>query len=298
MQQRLIHRYRPAAAVRACGEDAFSFMQSQATQDLRLATRNAAVYTLWLDHRGKVVGDSFVFRESEEALLLVSLFTPVAILLAHWQKHIVADEVELEDVTEQWFGLACNDAAVTAFAADGVNSSELKLAPGAREKCPWSEVFVPCESTFNAICEALLVGGSELVDASTMEMRRIVAGCVRVPVDIGAQDLPAEGGLVAPAVSFNKGCFLGQEVVARMHHVGRPRRGLFRLRGSGALPPMGAELMAADSAKAVGELRSGVSLEGGAWAGLALCVLRRMEDVSEIKIQNQLVAVEAIDSLK
>jgi folate-binding protein YgfZ len=91
-----------------------------------------------------------------------------------------------------------------------------------------------------------------------------------VPADLGPADLPAEGGLVDEAVSFTKGCFLGQEVVARMHHVGRARRALRIVSGGGEVPAAPAPLQAKEDGRAAGELRSAAAAGAGRWLGLAM----------------------------
>ena len=289
MPKRLFHSYQPTTTVHAHGEDAFSFLQSQSTQDLRLASANRAVYSLWLNHKGKVVGDGFVFRENEESLWLISPFTPEQTLIAHWQKHIIADEVELETPACPWRGIACNAAAMEALTESGFESELIQTAPGRRAHDAWAELFFADEESAESVRQKLLDCGAEELDENAMEQQRIAAGLARVPIDCGAEDLPAEAGLVEPAVSFTKGCFLGQEVVARLHHVGRPRRGLFRLRGDGAVPKTGAPIMAADNETIVGELRSAVQIDNNHWLGLALCNFRKMENVTEFLIHGQRV---------
>ncbi len=106
------------------------------------------------------------------------------------------------------------------------------------------------------------------------------AGCVlllviwkvpRVPQDVGPGDLPQEGGLERDAVCFTKGCFLGQEVMARLRSMGRLRRRLMRVRGEGALS---GGLPAALYREGVrcGELRSVYCTEEG-YVGLAMISL-------------------------
>jgi hypothetical protein len=88
-----------------------------------------------------------------------------------------------------------------------------------------------------------------------------------VPADIGPADLPNEGGLDAQAISYSKGCYLGQEVMARVRATGRVRRTLVRVRGSGLLPALPAGLWRGDRRE--GELRSAAAL-GDGFVGLAL----------------------------
>jgi folate-binding protein YgfZ len=90
-----------------------------------------------------------------------------------------------------------------------------------------------------------------------------------VPIDIGPADLPQEAGLDAEAISFTKGCYLGQEVMARLQSMGQVRRRLVRVLGSGSPPPaLPVPVFAA--ARQVGELRSAVTDGGEGWVGLAL----------------------------
>jgi folate-binding protein YgfZ len=100
-----------------------------------------------------------------------------------------------------------------------------------------------------------------------MERARIAAGIPAVPVDIGPADLPNEGGLEVSAVCFTKGCFLGQEVMARLKNLGQVRRRLHVVRGFGLQPQLPASLYQG-SAK-IGELRSVVP-EGGGYIALAM----------------------------
>ena len=100
-----------------------------------------------------------------------------------------------------------------------------------------------------------------------------ISRCVpSVPEEIGATDLPGEGGLERDAISFTKGCYLGQEVVARMHNVGKAQRGLFVVRGEDAIPDLPLVLTNSES-KRVGELRTAY-LDGETWQGVAILKTR------------------------
>jgi folate-binding protein YgfZ len=100
-----------------------------------------------------------------------------------------------------------------------------------------------------------------------MERLRILAAIPSVPGDIGPSDLPNEGGLDVDAISYSKGCYLGQEVMARIKSLGRVRRTLVRVAGTGAPPPLPAPLW--QSGRKEGELRS-AAVTGDGYVGLAL----------------------------
>ena len=102
-----------------------------------------------------------------------------------------------------------------------------------------------------------------------MERERIAAVIPAVPQDIGLEDLPNEGGLDAPGISYAKGCYLGQEIMARLKTRGQVRRRLIRVRGPGVPPPLPAALW--QDGRAVGGLRSAAPETSGAdFVGLAL----------------------------
>ena len=94
-----------------------------------------------------------------------------------------------------------------------------------------------------------------------------LAGIPSVPGDIGPADLPNEGGLEADAISYSKGCYLGQEVMARIKSLGRVRRTLVRVTGTVAPPAVPAGLWQGERRE--GELRSAAPTPGG-FDGLAL----------------------------
>jgi tRNA-modifying protein YgfZ len=107
------------------------------------------------------------------------------------------------------------------------------------------------------------------VSAEELERVRIAAGIPRVPQDIGMGDLPNEGGLDVVGISYTKGCYLGQEVMARLKAMGTVRRRLVRVRGAGrGVPAVPCALLQGE--KRVGELRSAVSDGEGGFIGLAM----------------------------
>jgi hypothetical protein len=108
------------------------------------------------------------------------------------------------------------------------------------------------------------------------EAVRIEAGILRVPEDIGPGELPNEGGLEQDAISYSKGCYLGQETVARLRAMGQVRRRLHRVRGAGEVPgPSAKDLF--QGGRRVGELRSRVSDGAGGFVGYALLTLLHLD---------------------
>jgi folate-binding protein YgfZ len=224
-----------------------------------------------LNQKGKVVADSFVRKVSAEELWLVSYFSPAAVIRERLEAYIVADEVVIEDVTESMQGVTVWAAEKLALKAPAWSFR------GRRNRAAHTEHIFPVGA--EAAVGALLAGG-EALSTGQMEHERIVAGIPAVPADLGLADLPNEGGLETEAISYTKGCYLGQEVMARLKTMGQVRRLLLRVRGAGEPPPRPAELFQA--ARKIGELRS-AAREGAGWIGLAMISLgplRRAEGMA------------------
>ena len=266
------HPYRPAAWLRASGPDAATFLQGQFTGDIRLATAREAVYGLWLDQKGKVLADSFILRGGGvDEFWVGSLFSPAATIVSRLEAYLIADEVAIEDVTADWTGFALVGGGAGAWLAAGPRAGVRFRGRRASEES-W-EWVLPAAEAAGAI-EAL-AGARELSPAD-METRRILAGLPAVPADIGPGDLPNEGGLEAEAISSTKGCYLGQEVMARLKSKGRIRRRLHRVAGPGTAPAVPSGLW--QGGAKVGELRSAAPAGDGpgfvGWAMLTLAALR------------------------
>jgi tRNA-modifying protein YgfZ len=267
------HAYRPAAWLRVTGPDAAGFLQGQFTNDLRGIRDGSAVYGLWLDQKGKVLADSFIGRgAAADEHWIASVACPGEEIRRRLEDYIIADDVAVED----------GSAGVSAVALVGDGAGAwLSSAPragiffrGRRSAAEnWEWIF---PSAAAPDVSASLAGAREW-GAAELERHRVLAGIPAVPADIGSGDLPNEGGLDAEAISYTKGCYLGQEVMARLKSKGRIRRRVRRVAGSG--PPPAARSALWQSGAKVGELRSAVADElGGGFVGLALLSLAALRE--------------------
>jgi len=280
-------RTQPASLLRVTGEDAPGFLQSQFSADVnRSASSHPATYGLWLDRKGKVRADSFVLRIRDEEFLVMSYFCPAASLLAIVAENIIADDVEVEDITDGAHLLSCwGPLALNALERGGRAAGSYfqlgndYLFQGRRSRQPSADLF----SINDAINVSLFLteGSWEEVTETDAEKERIRAFIPRIPVDIGPGDLPQEGGLDKDAVHFDKGCYLGQEVMARLKAMGRVNRGLYGVSLDGPLPELPAEITA--EGKVIGELRSAFE-EDKRVTGLALLKHRALEKPEQPQI--------------
>lgn len=269
--QPAVYRWQPAGWLRASGADAFGFLQGQFTNDLR-ASGSGTVYGLWLNVKGKVLADSFVSPAGEPAVYWIgSYFSPAATIRERLESHIIADDVTLEDQTADWAAVTVIGAGAAEHvraARAGGNAPGVVFA-GRRSRDENVEWVFPREAT-EMVLAAL--GPLPPVPASEMERRRIEAGIPAVPRDLGPADLPNEAGLEADAISYAKGCYLGQEVMARLKAMGQVRRRLLRV-GSTLAPPAELPRPLFAGARPAGELRSAAAAAAGGFTGLAMVSL-------------------------
>lgn len=285
----LTHFYRPATLLRVTGEDAAAFLQGQFTNDLGQPV-GAVVYGLWLDQKGRVLADSHVLNLAPREFLVVSTSSAVSAIRSRLEEYIVADDVMLTDETMQVHGLAvsgsrCGEIIRQALGGAApppgrfLQSEGMMIFAGRRMRGENHELIGP-ENRITDMQRALLARGGREVAANEMERTRILDGMPSIPQDVGPGDLPNEGGLEDVAISFTKGCYLGQEVMARLKSMGQIRRRLHVIRGEGA-PPARAPLYQGE--KKVGEVRS-VAVCGNEFVALAMLSLVNLEPAAGLSL--------------
>jgi folate-binding protein YgfZ len=268
-----IYRWQPAAWLRVTGSDAAAFLQGQFTNELRDVTRSAT-YGLWLNVKGKVLADSFVIRSGlENEFWIGSYFSAASVIRDRLEAYVIADDVTIEDQTADWSGLT----VLTENAGELLTSTQMPALgckfPGRRSRAAHLEWMFPQSAI--AMVQEFTRDSRELA-ASDLLRFRIEAGIPAVPMDIGSGDLPNEGGLEEDAISYTKGCYLGQEVMARLKSMGQIRRRLLRVAGIRAtVPTLPAPLFVGN--RQVGELRSAVSTPEGL-QGLAMLTLMHLQN--------------------
>lgn len=204
-------RFAPAdtAVVRITGEDAAAFLQGQCTADLRGVALTDA---LWLNRKGRVLAHTVVAKEADGSFLLLCPHLAAEALIAVVTANVIADDVVATDETARWQRYVAWGAAPAL--------ADAKLFPTRRFGVDAWDVLIPAGSA----------APGDLASLAELESARLVAGVPAVPADCGANEFPQECGLDA-WVSYAKGCYLGQEVMARIQSMGSLRRVLRRVEG-------------------------------------------------------------------
>lgn len=255
---------RPAAVLRISGEDAATFLQGQFTQELRGLAAGEARYGLWLNLKGKVLADSFVALGRDGVFWVLSYRSSGDIIRERLESHVIADDVTIESAAEGW-GVATFYSAPEAEVRRRAGESGFVVA-SRRGPSGCFDWFFPSDGREL---------GNDLpsVSAAEAERIRIEAGLPSIPADVGSTDLPQEGGLERQTISFTKGCYLGQEVIARLSSMGTLRRRLLRVGGGGEAPATGTALFTAG--RSIGEVRTVAATEAG-WLGFAMVTLMHL----------------------
>jgi len=207
--------------LRLVGRDALALLHRMGTQDLAGLVPGQAAYCAFLDARGHLVGDAVVHARDGE-VLLVGEGAVAAPLAAHLRRYVLRDDARVEDLSAGLRGLALLGEAGVARAPAGTCLDDPRR--GAPARC----LLVPSGEADQAR-EALVGQGFVPLPAGDLEALRILAGIPRFGADMDGTRLVLEAALTGPAVSFAKGCYLGQEVVLRGTFRGQVQRGLVQL---------------------------------------------------------------------
>lgn len=226
------------------GPDAVSFLQGILTQDLEAMAAGSVARSLLLEPRGKLVDLLWLLRgEARVGLVTASdRLDHTVEELRRWRFRVDAElRIDERPVVEVWG----TEAAATVSAAHPVPDGWLDRDGVLVARVPLG----PMERVLVAGAEepGLLEAGADRVGTVVADTVRIEAGEPRMGVDVDEGTIPQESGLVPASVSFTKGCYLGQELVARIDSRGRVNRHLRGLRIlANVLPPVGAIVFGLD----------------------------------------------------
>jgi folate-binding protein YgfZ len=211
------------------GSEAAEFLQGQVTNDIEALEPGEGCYAAFLTHKGKMRGDMRVLRG--EDWLWIDTEPPVLAPLSRTvQMYSIGRDVRYADVTGERAILSLVGPAARAALDVEPPPREHAAVQGAHGLYVATDlgVDVICQAEDAAAARAAL--GVEEASGEAAECRRIESGRPRYGLDVDADTIPQEAGLNERAVSFTKGCYVGQETVARLHYKGKPNRHLRGLR--------------------------------------------------------------------
>jgi folate-binding protein YgfZ len=279
------------------GPDAAEYLQGQLTNDIEALEPGQGCYAALLDRKGHLQADMRVLRLSAERTWIDTEPEALEVARSHLQTYKIGRQVEVSDCTAERAILSLIGPAAVARAAapsPALHGSEEATV------CAVPCLVVGTENGIDLIAAAeeagrlhdgLLAAGAVDVDEEAAEIVRIESGRPRFGADMSTETMPAEAGIVEAAVSFTKGCYIGQEPVARLHHRGRPNRHLRGLRLDGGATA-GEPLLLGE--KEVG--RIGSFCVSPAHGPIALAIVRReAEPGTELAVGEDGVTARVVD---
>lgn len=256
------------------GADARSFLHRMLSQDVKGLVDGDGRPSFFLDVRGRVQGDPFVWA-LRDAFVLGEEPAAAARAIPSLTRFVIADDVAIEDVTAEWVqgwlvgpsAPAVVDAVRPLLARLSARAGQSGLGP-----VPGFRLLVPV-TALHEVVSALSDAGAPLAGEEALDIARVETGTPWFGAEIDDRILPNEVGLDA-SISWTKGCYLGQEPVVMARHRGHPANLLVRCEIAGDdLPAPGSPLSAAG--REVGRITT--SVHGVERAGSFALALVRYE---------------------
>jgi folate-binding protein YgfZ len=286
----------PRSLISVSGEDRASFLQGLLCQDVVGQPSGTLRYGFFLNPKARILFDSWIGVLPDRILLSPSLFTPSGeeAFLAHLKKYLFfRTRAALASLTRGFVmatlvGPDAPTLAAPLFSEESGMEGLKSLASGGfaflhpsssafeSGRGPWIDLWIPsdaAEKILAALSERVADRGGQRLDDAGIEVYRVERGIPTVPAELNLGHFPAEAGLDSLAVSYNKGCYVGQEPVTRLKFQGQLSRKLSGVRFSGSAPaegPLPRPLLAASDGSEAGILTSLVSSDlCGTLVGLA-----------------------------
>jgi folate-binding protein YgfZ len=254
------------AKISLTGGDRVRWLNGMVTNNVRDLTPGQGVYAFLLNAQGHILGDLYAYNRGE-SIVVDTDRSQLEKMLATFDHYIIMDDVEVKDLS----------AEITALGIGGPKAHEILATSGFTipemralqiESVSWNGVDCMLVRTDDAqypayeiwlaptnvrqIWKALVAAGATRVGSEALELQRIVTGVPRYGVDVRERDLPQETEQ-ARALNFNKGCYVGQEIVERIRSRGAVHRKFTGFLANAPVEP-GSKIV--EGEKAVGEITS------------------------------------------
>jgi tRNA-modifying protein YgfZ len=243
------------ATFRVGGADAFRFLNGQITNDLRKTNETKAIEACVLNTKGKINAHLFLRGLPAGDYQLDAAMELRGALMERLDRYIIADDVHIEDVTNEW-------ALFHVFAPVRPElSNEWRIVQARRFSDTGWDVWTSSEGKEKA--RAFLSEYFVFQDEAAAERLRLAAGLPKWGRELSAEIIPIEANLEERCIDYEKGCYIGQEVISRIKMSGQTNK---RLRGLVSLggEPLAAEmrLQAMSEEREAGWITSSGSLGG------------------------------------
>jgi folate-binding protein YgfZ len=243
------------------GKDRASFLHNLCTNEIKKLTVGSGCEAFVTSVQGKTVGHGYVFA-GPESLVFDTEAGQGEALLKHFDHYLVCEQVELRDRSDEWAEILLAGPQAETIAAQLLQTPlpDSRLANGIVDwagQPVWIRrvdltgdgfLLSSGRAAAETLAQRLAAAGARACDIAAIEAARIEQGFPRFGQDLSDKNLPQELSRDNQAISFVKGCYLGQETVARIDALGHVNKSLVSLSfGSGRVPAPGDELIAGES---------------------------------------------------
>lgn len=254
---------------RVSGKDRVRWLNGMVTNSVTGLEENAGCYAFVLNAQGRIQGDLDLYRRGQDpdALWIRIDRAQAEALTAHFRRYIIMDKVAVEP-QEQWTALGVGGPRASDILAR-LGFLSVELTPIHLAETSWQghtaivvathsplvpryEIWIESKAVLD-LWHALTEAGAIVCGVEAIEHLRILEGTPAYGTDIVDRDLPQETGQMR-ALNFNKGCYLGQEIVERIRSRGSVHRTIGGFLLEGEPPPAGTPILAEE--KPVGDLTS------------------------------------------
>ena len=256
------------------GKDRVRWLNSMVTNNIRDLAAGRGVYAFVLTPQGRILGDLYAYNRGE-SLLVDTDQSQAPKLLEIFRRYIIMDKVELSNLSDKLTAIGVTGPKspevlrragfevpqletlqLTEFTWKGINLMVVRAESERRESY---EIWLAPEN-IDQLWAALIKANATPVGSEALELYRIATGVPSYGRDIHDRDLPLETEQMR-ALSFTKGCYIGQEIVERIRSRGSVHRAFTGFLIEGSLPAPGTKLEV--DGKEVGEITSAASLPLG-----------------------------------
>jgi len=249
------------------GNDRVRWLNGMVTNNIKDLPASRGNYDFLLNAQGRILADMYIYNRGDYFVVDTAAWQAPNIL-ALFDQFIIMDEVEASDASSKLTAIAMQGAkAAEVMARAGIDTADmdemeirdftwnglgLSVARIADHVSPGYEIWL-APANAAQMWDALLQAGAKPVGMDAVDLLRVAAGIPRYGQDIRERDLPQETGQ-KQALNFHKGCYIGQEIVERIHSRGNVHRQLTGLLLEGNSVSPGAKVLA--DGKEVGEVTS------------------------------------------
>ena len=203
--------------LRITGADRLRYLNGQITNDLRKATASLAIRACVLNAKGKINADIFVVADTE-SFFVDSESEMREQLAARLERYVIADDVQIEDITDEFALLHVIGGETSLWPAEG------RVAQAERFGCAGTDIWLSRSGHGAAL--QILAARLPVCDENCAETLRIERGVPRWGRELTDEIIPTEANLEANAIDYGKGCYIGQEVISRIKMSGQTNKRL------------------------------------------------------------------------